>query len=86
MLKLKLQYFGHLIGKAEKDPETEKDWRQKENGMAVDETVRYHHWLNEHEFEQTPRDSGGQRSLECRSLRGRKESDMTEQLNNNQCC
>ena len=25
MLKLKLQYFGHLIGKAEKDPETEKD-------------------------------------------------------------
>ena len=40
MLKLKLQYFGHLIGKAEKDPKTEKDWRQKENGMAVDEMVR----------------------------------------------
>ena len=40
MLKLKLQYFGHLIGKAEKDPETEKDGRQKENGMAEDEMVR----------------------------------------------
>ena len=25
MLKLKLQYFGHLIRKAEKDPKTEKD-------------------------------------------------------------
>ena len=40
MLKLKLQYFGHLIGKDEKDPETEKDGRQKENGMAEDEMVR----------------------------------------------
>ena len=25
--------------------------------------VRYHHWHNGHEFEQTPGDSGGQRSL-----------------------
>ena len=27
--------------------------------------ARYHDWLNGHEFEQTPRDSGGQRSLAC---------------------
>ena len=33
-------------------------------------------------FEQTPRDSEGQRSLVCCSLRGCKESDVTEQLNN----
>ena len=38
--------------------------------MAEDEN---HHQLNGHEFEQTPRDSGGQRS----SPWGHKESDMT---------
>ena len=45
--------------------------------------VEWHHWLNRQEFEQTLGDSEGQGSLECYSLWGRKESDMTEQLNNN---
>ena len=36
-----------------------------------------------HEFEQTLGDSEGQGSLVCFSQRGCKESDMTEQLNNN---
>ena len=40
-----------LIGK---DPDAEKDWRQEEKGMTEDETVRWHHWLNGHEFEQAP--------------------------------
>ena len=44
--------------------------------------VGWHHRLNGHEFEQTPRDSGGQGSLACCSPWGRKESDMTGQLNN----
>ena len=48
-----------------KDPNAGKDWRQKEKGVTEDEMVRYHHWLNGHEFEQTLQDSGGQRSLEC---------------------
>ena len=48
--------------------------------MAEDEVVRFHHQLNEHEFEQTPRDSEGQGSLVCCSPWGRKESDMTERL------
>ena len=42
MLKLKLQYFGHLMGTAEligKDPGARKDWRQKEKGVAEDEMV-----------------------------------------------
>ena len=34
-----------------KDPDAGEDWRQKEKGMTVDETVRCHHWLNGHEFE-----------------------------------
>ena len=61
----------------EKDPDAEKDWRQKEKGVAEDEMVGQHHWLIGHEFEKTPGDSGGQRSLECYSPWGHKESDMT---------
>ena len=40
MLKLKLQYFGHLIPKNwlnGKDPDTGKDWRQEEKGTTEDE-------------------------------------------------
>ena len=39
-----------LIGK---DPDAEKDWRQ-EKRMTEDEMVGWHHWLNEHGFEQAP--------------------------------
>ena len=35
-----------------------------------------------HEFEQTPGDGEGQGGLACCSPWGRKETDMTEQLNN----
>ena len=45
--------------------------------------VGWHHQLNGHEFEQTLGDSEGQGSLACCSPRDCKESDMTEQLNNN---
>ena len=33
------------------DPDAGKDWRQKEKGATEDEMVRYHPWLNGHEFE-----------------------------------
>ena len=49
-----------LIGK---DPDAGKDWRLEEKGMREDEMVGWHHWLNEHEFEQTPGDGEGQGSL-----------------------
>ena len=45
--------------------------------------VGWHHWLNGHEFEQTLGDSEEQESLACCSPWGHKESDATEQLNNN---
>ena len=53
MLKLKLQYFGHLMQKLThwKDPEAGKDWRQEEKGMAENAIVRWHHQFNGHEFE-----------------------------------
>ena len=51
--------------------------------MTEDERVGWHHQLNRHEFEQALGDGEGQGSLVCCSPRGCKESDMTEQLNNN---
>ena len=44
--------------------------------------VGWHHRLNGHEFEQTSGGGEGQGSLACYSPWGRKELDMTEQLNN----
>ena len=52
--------------------------------MTEDEKVGWHHRLHGHEFEQTSRDAEGQGSLERCSPWGRKESGMTERLNNNQ--
>ena len=66
-----------------KDPDAGKDWGQEEKGMTVDEMVGWHHWLNGHEFEQALEVGDGQGSLVCCSPWGRKESDMTERLNNN---
>ena len=51
-----------------KDPHAGKDWRQKERGVADDEIVRQHHWLNVHESEQTLGDSRRQQSLGCNSM------------------
>jgi len=48
--------------------------------MTEDEMIGWHHRLNGHEFEQTPGDGEGQRSLVCCSPWGCKESDMIEQL------
>ena len=51
--------------------------------MTEEEMVGWHHQQNGHEFEQTPGDSEGQGSLGCYHSWGRKESNMTERLNNN---
>ena len=37
-----------------KDPDSGKDWEQEEKRAAEDVMVGWHHWLNGHEFEQTP--------------------------------
>ena len=46
--------------------------------MTEDEMVGRHHQLDGHEFEQALGIGDGQGSLACCSLRGCKESDMTE--------
>ena len=60
-----------------KYPDAEKDWGQEEKGMTEEGMVGWHHWLNGHEFEQTPRHSEGQGSLVCCNSWGHKESDTT---------
>ena len=80
MLKLKLQYFGHLMQRAdslEKTPMLGEDWRQK--GTSEDEMVGWRHWLNRHESEKALGDGKGQGSRVLNSP-GSQESDMTEWL------
>ena len=52
MLKLKLQYFGHLMRRVDllEDSEAGRDWGQEEKGTTEDEMAGWHHRLNEHEF------------------------------------
>ena len=54
MLKLKLQYFGHLmrsVDSLEKTLMLGGVWGQEEKGMTEDEMAGWHHGLNGHEFE-----------------------------------
>ena len=51
--------------------------------MTEDEMFGWHHPLKGHDFDQALGDGEGQGSLECSSLQDRKESDTTEQMNNN---
>ena len=84
MLKLKLQYFGHLMQRIDsfkKDPDARKDWSQEEKRTTGDEMVGWYYWLDGHEFEQAPAIGDGQGSLVCCSPWSHKESDTTEQLN-----
>ena len=63
-----------------KDHDAGKDWRQEKKGMAADEMVGWHNWLDGHEFEQAAGVGDGQGNLACCSPWGCKESDMTERL------
>ena len=48
MLKLKLQYFGHLLRRVDSLEKTdaERDWGQEEEGTPEDEMVGWHHQLD----------------------------------------
>ena len=60
-----------------KDPNAGKNWKEEEKGVTENEIIGWHHQLNGHEFEQTPRQSEGQRSLVRCSLWSSEESDTT---------
>ena len=77
MLKLKLQYFGHLMRTADS---LEKSLML---GKIEGRKRRGHHPCNGHELGQTSGDGEGKRGLAWCSPWGRKESDTTGRLNNN---
>ena len=53
MLKLKLQYFGHLMRRVDslETIDAERDWGQEEKGTTQDEVAGWHHRLDGYEFE-----------------------------------
>ena len=82
MMKLKLQYFGHLIGRAISLEKTLMLGKIEGGRRRGQQRMRWYHCFNGHGFEQTPEDCEGQGSLVCCSPWGLKESDRTERLNN----
>ena len=82
MLKLKLQYSGHLMRRTDSLEKTLM-LGKTEGGKRgrQDEMVGWHHRLNGHELEYTPGVGDGQGGLVCCSPWGHKEWDTTERLN-----
>ena len=82
MLKLELQYFGHLMTDSFEKTlmlgKTEKDRRWEKKGMTEDEMAGWHHRLDGHEFEYILGVGDGQGGLVCCSPWGYKQSEMTE--------
>ena len=73
MLKLKLQYFGHLMQKSDLFEKALMLGKiEEEKGMIEGEMVGWHHQLNGHEFEQAPEVGDGQGSLVCCSPWGQR--------------
>ena len=79
-MKLKFQYFSHLMGRIDSLEKTlmlgmiEGGRRRGQQ----DEMVGWHHRLNRHELEQSLGVGDGQGGLSCCSPWGRKECDTTE--------
>ena len=72
MLKLKLQYFGHLEGRTDSLEKTlmlAKIEGKRRRGTTEDEIFGWYHHLNGHEFEQILGDSKGQGNL-CAAVHG----------------
>ena len=63
MLKLKLQYFGHLIRRVDSLEKTLM--LREEKGTTEDEMVGWHHQLDGHEFEHALGVGDRQGSLAC---------------------
>ena len=81
MLKLKLQYFGHIMRRVDslkKTLEAGRDGGQGEKGTTEDEMAGWHHRLDAHGFGWTLGVGDGQGGLACCNSWGRKESDTTE--------
>ena len=83
MLRLKLQYFGHLMQRVThwKRPWCWEELQAGEKGTIEDEKDGWHHRLDAHEFGWRLEVSDGQGGLAFCGSWGCKELDMTERLN-----
>ena len=83
MLKLKLQYSGHLMRRVDSLEKTLMPGGMGAGGKGTteDEMAGWHHRLVGHGFGWTPGVGDGQGGLACCSSWGLKESDTTERLN-----
>ena len=81
MLKLKLQYFGHLMRRANSLEKTLMMGKIEGRRNRGWQRTRWHHRLNGHGFGWTSGVGDGQGGLTCCGSCVRKESDTTEQLN-----
>ena len=86
MLKLKFQYFSHLMRRTDSLEKTvmlgkvegRGEGEHQEKGTTQDEMIGWHHQLDGQEFEQALGVGDGQGSLVCCSPWGLKESDKME--------
>ena len=84
MLKLKLQYFGHLMRRVdslEKSLMLGGIGGRRRRGQQRMRLLSWHHRLNGHGFGWTPGVGDGQGGLGCCGSWGHKELDTTERLN-----
>jgi len=81
--KLKLQYFGHLMWRADSFEKTLMLGKIEGRRRRGRQSMRWldHHWHNGHGFGWTPGVSDGQRGLSCCGSWGPKDLDATERLN-----
>ena len=88
MLKLKFQYFSHLMRRVDSLEKTDagRDWGQ-EKGMTEDEMAGWHHWLDGRESEWTPGVGDWQGGLVCCDPRGHRVGhDWVTELNRTMVC
>ena len=82
MLKLKLEYFGHIIRRYESLEETFNAWKTRESSTK-DKIGRQHYWNDRKEHTRTQGDGHRQRSMMHKCPLDHEESESTEQQ---QCC
>ena len=79
-VEAKPHYFGHLMWRPDSFEKTLMLGKIEGRRRKGQQRMRWHHWLNGHEFEQASGVGDGQRSMVCCSPWDHKQLDVTEWL------